>query len=178
MTRRFMTLVLPTGAAALFAQAPPPVKTHLKVGDTAPDFELSGTDGKKYTLAQFKGQKTVVLAFFPAAFTGGCTKEMTAYTGDIQKFQDSGAQVFGISTDSLPSLKHWSDEHIKATFPMLSDFATKNTAKAYGILMPNGMASRTTFVVDANGKIQHIDEGSTAVDITGAATACSRLKKT
>jgi len=60
---------------------------------------------------------------------------------------------------------------------MLSDFSQRNAVKAYGILMPNGMASRTTFVIDADGKIQHIDEGSTAVDITGAATACSRLKK-
>ncbi len=172
---RFMFLGL--AASLAFGQAPTPVKTNLKVGDVAPDFELSGTDGKKYSLSQFKGQKTVVLAFFPAAFTGGCTKEMTAYTGDVQKFQDAGAQVFGISTDSLPSLRHWADEHIKATFPMLSDFSNRSTTKSYGILMPNGMASRTTFVIDGNGKIQHIDEGATAVDITGAALACSRLKK-
>lgn len=68
MKRRAM-LAAATAMVA-FAQAPP-VKTHLKTGDAAPDFELSGTDGKKYTLSQFKGQKTVVLAFFPAAFTGG-----------------------------------------------------------------------------------------------------------
>jgi len=111
MNRRLLLAITLTAAA--FAQPAPPVKTHLKVGDMAPDFELSGTDGKKYSLAQFKGQKSVVLAFFPAAFTGGCTKEMTAYTGDIAKFQDAGAQVFGVSSDSLPSLKHWADEHIK-----------------------------------------------------------------
>lgn len=175
MKRR--TLILSGVATAAFAQAPPAVKTHLKVGDPAPDFELTGTDGKKYTLSQFKGDRTVVLAFFPAAFTGGCTKEMTAYAGDIQKFQDAGAQVFGISTDSLPSLRHWAEEHIHATFPMLSDFTSRSTTKAYGILMPNGMASRTTFVIDRNGVIQHIDEGATAVDISGAALACSRLKK-
>jgi peroxiredoxin Q/BCP len=68
MKRRAM-LAAATAMVA-FAQAPA-VKTHLKVGDAAPDFELSATDGKKYTLSQFKGQKTVVLAFFPAAFTGG-----------------------------------------------------------------------------------------------------------
>jgi peroxiredoxin len=175
MNRR--SLILAGAAVAAFAQAPPPVKTHLKAGDAAPDFELTGTDGKKYTLSQFKSDKVVVLAFFPAAFTGGCTKEMTAYTGDIQKFQDAGAQVFGVSTDSLPSLRHWADEHIQATFPMLSDFSERKATKAYGILMPNGMASRTTFVIDRDGKIQHIDEGATAVDISGAAMACSRLKK-
>ena len=69
MLRR--TLVLSGVASAAFAQAPPPVKTHLKIGDAAPEFELSATDGKKYTLGQFKGNNVVVLAFFPAAFTGG-----------------------------------------------------------------------------------------------------------
>ena len=58
-------------ALALSAQAPPPPKTHLKVGDAAPDFELSSTAGKKVKLSDFKGQKNVVVAFFPAAFTGG-----------------------------------------------------------------------------------------------------------
>lgn len=102
---------------------------------------------------------------------------MTAYQAGIAKFQEAGAQVFGISSDSLPSLNHWAKEHINATFPMLSDFSTRETVKAYGLLLPNGMASRTTFVVDADGKISHIDEGSAAIDVTGAATACSRLKK-
>ncbi len=174
MNRR--TLMLTVVAAAAFAQAPP-VKTHLKVGDVAPNFELSGTDGKKHSLGEFKGQKSVVLAFFPAAFTGGCTKEMTAYQAELAKFQSSGAQVFGVSTDSLPSLKHWAEEHIQASFPMLSDFSARETAKGYGVLMPNGMSARTTFVIDSDGKIQHIDEGSAAIDVMGAATACSRLKK-
>lgn len=102
---------------------------------------------------------------------------MTAYQAGIAKFQESGAQVFGVSTDSLPSLRHWADEHIKATFPMLSDFSTRDVAKKYGVLLPNGMSSRTTFVVDADGLIQHIDEGSAAIDPTGAVTACSRVKK-
>lgn len=68
MNRR--SLIFSGLAAGAFAQAPP-VKTHLKVGDAAPDFELSATNGNKYTLSQFKGSKAVVLAFFPAAFTGG-----------------------------------------------------------------------------------------------------------
>jgi thioredoxin-dependent peroxiredoxin len=57
-------------AATLGAQTAPP-KTNLKVGDTAPDFTLRGTNGQKVTLSDFRGKKTVVLAFFPAAFTGG-----------------------------------------------------------------------------------------------------------
>jgi len=58
-------------SASLFAQAVPPPKTHLKVGDTAPEFNLTSTQGGKVKLSDFKGKNTVVLAFFPAAFTGG-----------------------------------------------------------------------------------------------------------
>jgi peroxiredoxin len=101
---------------------------------------------------------------------------MTAYQSGIAKFQESGAEVFGVSTDNLPTLKHWADEHLKLSFAMLSDFSRK-TAEAYGVLAPSGVANRTTFVIDRDGKIQHIDEGAGAVDPTGAATACSRIKK-
>jgi len=101
---------------------------------------------------------------------------MTAYQAGIAKFQDMGAQVFGISTDNAPTLKHWADEHLKTSFPLLSDFM-RTASKDYGILTERGVANRSTFVVDVDGKIQHIEEGTAAVDPTGAATACSRLKK-
>ena len=158
---------------ALLAQAP---KTHLKVGDAAPDFTLPSTKGDKVTLSSFKGKNTVVLAFFPAAFTGGCTKEMTSFNKDLAKFTESGAVVFGISTDNVPSLGHWAKEVLKIEQPLLSDFS-KKTAQTYGILAPSGVASRTTFVVDKEGKIQFVEEGSAAVDISGAMTACARLKR-
>ena len=101
---------------------------------------------------------------------------MNAYQAGIAKFEEMGAQVFGISTDNLPTLRHWADEHFKTTFPLLSDFQRK-VAADYGVLAPSGVASRSTFVIDKDGKIQHIEEGSAAMDPTGAATACSRLKK-
>jgi peroxiredoxin len=102
---------------------------------------------------------------------------MTAYQAGIAKFEDSGYQVLGISTDNQPTLNHWADEHLKTTFPLLSDFMRKVSAD-YGILMPDrGIANRATFVVDIDGKIQYIEEGSSAIDISGAAQACSRLKK-
>ena len=69
MMRSLLAVLSTTLAATLMAQAPP--KTHLKVGDMAPDFELQSTQGKKVKLSDFRGQKNVVLAFFPAAFTGG-----------------------------------------------------------------------------------------------------------
>ena len=101
---------------------------------------------------------------------------MLAYQAGIAKFEGLGTKVFAISTDNTPSLKEFATQ-VKAAFPMLSDFTTRDTVKAYGILLPNGMASRATFVVDVDGKIQHIEEGSVAIDVTGAATACSRVKK-
>jgi peroxiredoxin len=162
-------------ATVLTAQAPP--KTHLKVGDTAPDFTLPATTGKPVTLSELRGKKNVVLAFYPAAFTGGCTKEMTSYGADLGKFEGMETQVFGISTDNTPSQRVFA-EQTGAKFPMLSDFVERKVSKSYGVLMePRGLANRATFVIDKDGKIAFIEEGSAAVDISGAATACSRLKK-
>jgi peroxiredoxin len=103
---------------------------------------------------------------------------MTAYQAGIAKFQEAGATVLGISTDNLPTLSHWASEELKLTFPLASDFAKRSVAEAYGVLNKEaGIANRTTFVIDAEGKIQHIDEGSAALDPEGAAAVCSRLKK-
>jgi peroxiredoxin len=84
-------------------------------------------------------------------------------------------QVFGISTDNAPTLGHWAKE-LNAEFPLLSDFSRK-TVTDYGVLIPAaGVANRTTFVVDLDGKIQHIEEGTAAVNPVGAETACKRIK--
>ena len=81
-----------------------------------------------------------------------------------------------ISTDNTPTLAHWAKE-LNAEYPLLSDFMRKASAD-YGVLMADrGVANRTTFVIDMQGKIVHIEEGSGAVDTSGALTACSRLKK-
>jgi peroxiredoxin (alkyl hydroperoxide reductase subunit C) len=86
-------------------------------------------------------------------------------------------QVLGISTDGQFTLKHWAEEHLKTTFPLLSDFLRK-TSESYGVLNPEtGMANRTTFVIDTDGRIQHIEEGKSAIDPSGAMTACSRVRK-
>jgi len=91
----------------------------------------------------------VVVAFFPAAFTGGGTKEMS---GRVR------------------------EEAVGLLIRAPSDFTTRKTAEAYGALMPErGIANRATFVVDKQGKITYIEEGNSAVDITGTADACSRL---
>jgi peroxiredoxin Q/BCP len=148
--------------------------TPLKVGDVAPNFTLSSTAGGKITLADYKGKNVVVLAFFPAAFTGGWTKEFTAYQAGIAKFKTNSTLVFGISTDNTPSQKVFSDQ-LKLDFPLLSDFSTRSTAKAFGVLRPDGMCNRTTFVVGTDGKIEFVDIGNTAIDPTAVDEACSRL---
>jgi peroxiredoxin len=102
---------------------------------------------------------------------------MTAYQLGLAKFEDSETQVFGVSTDNVPSQKEFA-EKLKLTFPLLSDFVNRQVSKDYGILMADrGISNRATFVIDKEGKIQHIEEGSSAVSIDGSATACSRLKK-
>ncbi len=86
--------------------------------------------------------------------------------------------VLGISTDNLPTLSHWSKEELKLSYPLASDFSERKVAAAYGVLIkPSGVANRATFVVDAEGRIQHIEEGSSALDPTGAVTVCARVKK-
>jgi peroxiredoxin len=167
-----LTLVI---AAPLFGQSPP--KTHLKVGDEAPDFTLPSTTGQTVKLSDFRGKKNVILAFYPAAFTGGCTKEMQAYQFNLTKFEGAETQVFGVSTDNTPSQKKFAED-LKVSFPMLSDFAARKVSKDYGLLnAERGIANRATFVIDKEGRIQHIEEGSAAIDVTGAANACTRLAK-
>jgi peroxiredoxin len=152
-----------------------PTSTKLKVGDMAPDFTLPATTGEKVTLSSFRGKQAVVLAFFPAAFTGGCTKEMQTYQLGIDKFKGSDAAVFGISEDNTPSQQEFAKK-LGLSFPLLSDFATRKVAEEYGVLIPEyGVANRVTFVVDKDGRISYIEAGKDAIATLGAGNACSRL---
>ena len=101
---------------------------------------------------------------------------MKAYQADIAKFEAAGAKVFGVSTDNTPSQSEWGKKE-GIQVPILSDFKDREVSKAYGVLTPNGVSARTTFVIDADGKIQHIEDGAAAIEHAGALAACSRLKK-
>ncbi|MGH9718864.1 MAG: redoxin domain-containing protein [Bryobacteraceae bacterium] len=137
-------ILLLATAPMLSGQAPP--KTHLKAGDMAPGFTLPSTAGKPATLSEFRGKRNVVLAFYPATFTGGCTKEMTSYGSSLAKFEGMDVQVFGISTDNTPSQRVFA-EQTGAKFPMLSDFLNRKASKDYGVLMEaRGLSNRATFV--------------------------------
>jgi thioredoxin-dependent peroxiredoxin len=133
--------------------------TALKVGDPAPDFTLGASDGKTYHLADFKGKKAVVLAWFPKAFTQGCTIECKSLAANGAKLRQYDIAYFMASVDPIEGEKgnkaFAASE--KADFPMLGD-PTKEVATSYGVLNPDwGVANRWTFYIDKDGKIAAID---------------------
>jgi peroxiredoxin Q/BCP len=143
------TLLLAAGAAA-------DDMAMLEVGDTAPDFTLSATDGKTYSLADFKGRQAVVLAWYPKAFTKGCTIECKSLAENGHLVRAYDAQYFMASVDELDTNTRFAEEQ-KADFPLLSD-PTKETAKAYGVLLPEwGVAARHTFYIGKDSTILAID---------------------
>ena len=128
----------------------------LEVGDAAPDFTLQATDGKTYSLSQFKGKEAVIIAWFPKAFTRGCTIECKSLAENGHLLKKFNATYFMASVDSLELNKDFAAEH-NADFPMLSD-PGKEVAKAYGVLRDErGVANRHTFYIDKNGIIVAID---------------------
>jgi len=143
---------LSLAASAAFAQTP----VELKVGDPAPNFTLPATDGKTYNLADFKGKSAVVVAWFPKAFTQGCTIECKSLAEKGHLIKGYQATYFMASVDPLEENTKFGAEY-KADFPLLSD-PTKKTAEAYGVLNQRGMANRWTFYIGKDGKIQHIDK--------------------
>ena len=129
----------------------------LKVGDKAPDFSLKATDGKTYSLADFKGKKGVVLAWFPKADTPGCTAQCKSIQESAAALKDLNVAYFTASVDTTTDNMKFAEKHGLA-FPVLSD-PTKETAKAYGVLMPaRPMANRWTFYIDKDGVIKEIDK--------------------
>ncbi|MCC7376831.1 MAG: peroxiredoxin [Verrucomicrobiales bacterium] len=128
-----------------------------KVGDPAPDFSLKASDGKTYKLSEFAGKKAVVIAWFPKAFTGGCTAECKSLREDGVASKAAGVALFAASVDDAETNKKFA-ESLGLDYPILAD-PTKETAKAYGVLNPaNGLASRWTFLIGKDGKIAAIDQ--------------------
>ena len=145
------------GLAALLSQAPASAAEELKVGDKAPDFTLKATDGKTYSLADFKGKKGVVLAWFPKADTPGCTIECKSINESNAALKEMGVAFFTASVDKPEDNMKFSEKHGFA-FPVLSD-PTKEAAKAYGVMMAERpMANRWTFYIDKEGTIKEIDK--------------------
>lgn len=129
----------------------------LKVGDAAPEFELQGSDGKVHKLSDYKGKQAVVVAWYPRAFTGGCTKECKSFAQDGAKLKAYNVAYFTASTDDAEKNKKFA-ESVGADYAILSD-PTGKTAKDYGIYnAERNAAQRVTFIIDKNGKIAAIDK--------------------
>ena len=142
-------------AVGVTAQAP----AELKVGDMAPDFSLAASDGKTYKLADFRGKKAVVVAWFPKAFTAGCTVECKSLAANGDRIRKYDVAYFMASVDPLEG-DQGNAAFAKANgadFPLLSD-PDKSVATKYGVMNPRGMANRWTFYIDKNGRVAHIDK--------------------
>ena len=124
------------------------------VGDPAPDFELPGTEGRNYSLAEYRG-KPVVLVFYPGDSTPVCTRQLNEYTTDIDKFAEVGAQVLAISPQSVESHERFANEQGGFGFPLLAD-EDKAVGAAYGIIGPVGFYRRSVFVIDGEGIIRYL----------------------
>ncbi len=127
----------------------------LTIGEKAQDFALAGyikDDFKTFKLQNYKG-KWVILFFYPLDFTFVCPTEILALNNTYEDFKKAGAEIFGISVDSVYSHRTWSKELGELKFPLLSDFH-KRISHQYGVLNETeGTAQRGTFIIDPDGKI-------------------------
>jgi thioredoxin-dependent peroxiredoxin len=152
MSKMLFALAL-TVAIAAPAAAQTPVE--LKVGDKAPEFSLPGTDGKTHKLGDYKG-KTVVVAWYPAAFTGGCTAECKQFTESAPAIKAFDVAYFMASVDTPEKNADFAKQE-QANFPLLSD-PQKTVAQSYGVLSARGVANRWTYYIGPDGKILFIDK--------------------
>lgn len=135
------------------------IPAPLSSGTDAPDFSLPGTGGGQVTLSGYRGNKHVLLAFFPAAGTPVCTTEMCAFGDDLDRFSAAEVEVLGISMDSVEKLEQFRDAHALKV-QLLSD-VNGAVARQFGALWKSGtIANRAYFLVDKAGVIRwaHVEE--------------------
>lgn len=131
----------------------------LKVGDKAPDFQIPATDGKPLKLSDFKGKKNVLVAFYPKAFTPGCTTEMCGFRDDFSKLQSADTAVVAVSVDVQTESDRFKKEK-QLQFHVVGD-PEKKIVNAYGVPLfqaPVGeVAKRSVFLINKKGKVCYID---------------------
>jgi peroxiredoxin len=124
------------------------------VGDKAPDFSLKSTSGEMVGISQWKGQKNVLVAFFPLVFTGVCTKENCAFSDDYAKFEGKDTVVLPVSVDATPSQNEFRTKHGMKQH-LLSDFK-REAGRAYGVLDDEKFfTKRAYFLVDKTGVVRY-----------------------
>ena len=127
----------------------------IAVGDKAPDFKLRDQNGRTVSLADFRGKKAVVLYFYPKDETPGCTKEACSFRDSYEDFVKAGAEVIGVSGDSVGKHQAFAEHH-RLPFTLLADEGNA-LRKAYGVpstlwILPG----RVTYVIDRQGVVQHV----------------------
>jgi len=149
----------------------------LQIGDQAPDFTLRDQHGQEVSLSSFTGERAVLLVFYPYAFSGVCTGELTGFRDRLGDFETDDTTLLGISCDPMYTQRAFADRD-GIFFPLLADFWPHGeVAAAYGVLDESeGCASRSSFVIDKNGVVRwalHSERGE-ARDLDEQAT---RLKE-
>jgi peroxiredoxin len=126
----------------------------LPIGSTAPDFELNNQHRRPIRLSDFRGKRSVVVAFHPLSFTPVCSAQMQTYEKNFPRLDALDAHVLGISVDSDATKKGWSDALGGISYDLLSDFHPKGkVASEYGVMRDDGISERAIFVVDKRGVI-------------------------
>lgn len=129
-----------------------------QAGEVAPEFTAASTSGNDVSLSSFRGKRSVLLAFFPLAFTGTCTKELICFTEDFDQFAGEGVEILPISVDSTASLREFKNKLGMKT-ELLSDFK-RDISRAYGVLNEDRFYSnRAYFLIDRDGRVRwsHIE---------------------
>lgn len=140
----------------------------LKVNDKAPEFKLQNTEREFVNLSDYKGERNVVLLFYPLAFSSVCTTELCSTRDNLKIYEAFNAEVLGISIDSFFVQKAFKDSQ-NINFQLLSDF-NKEAASSYGILNENffgmnGVSNRSAFVIDKEGLIKYAEVLEDSSDI-------------
>ena len=124
-----------------------------QAGDIAPEFTAASTSGSDVSLASFRGTRNVLLAFFPLAFTGTCTKELVCFTEDFDQFAGKGVEILPISVDSTASLREFKNK-LQMKTELLSDIK-RDISRAYGVLNEERFYSnRAYFLIDKEGRVR------------------------
>ena len=125
------------------------------IGSPAPDFTLPSTSGSDVTLSSFRGSKHVLLAFFPAAFSGVCTAELCAISEDYNRFTSADSVVLPISVDWVPALKAFK-AHAQMTVDLLSD-SKREVVRAYGVYLDAAFVSKRAYILlDKSGTVRWV----------------------
>src|SRR6476660_5323881 len=124
-----------------------------QAGEVAPEFTAASTSGSELSLSSFRGKRNVLLAFFPLAFTGTCTKELVCFTEDFDQFAGRGVEILPISVDSTASLREFKNK-LQMKTELLSDFK-RDISRAYGVLNEDRFYSnRAYFLIDREGRVR------------------------